>query len=115
MGDIVEVKLKINIKNRAPNYVVLDDPLPAGFVAINSAIKTEEAGIAKKKMKRMMQQNDEEGEEDGEEAGRRVRRRIRLVRILLGPLRLLPVHAQLLRDQERPGRRLPEPCLERRV
>lgn len=68
VGDIVQVKLKINIKNRAPNYVVLDDPLPAGFVAINSAIKTEEAGIAMKKMKRMMQRSDEEGEEEGEES-----------------------------------------------
>ena len=94
VGDIVEVKLKINIKNHAPNYVVLDDPLPAGFVAINSAIKTEEAGIAKKKMKRMMRQDDEDGEESGE-IGRRVRGRLRLVRLLLGPLRLLPVYAEL--------------------
>ncbi len=70
VGDIVEIKLKINIKNNAPNYVVLDDPLPAGFVAINSAIKTEEAGIAKKKLKRMMMQNnDGEGEEGGESDG----------------------------------------------
>jgi uncharacterized protein YfaS (alpha-2-macroglobulin family) len=69
VGDIVEVKLKINIKNNAPNYVVLDDPLPAGFVAINSAIKTEEAGIAKKKLKRLMQSNDGEGDEGGESDG----------------------------------------------
>ncbi|HWR72818.1 MAG TPA: hypothetical protein VN604_06590 [Nitrospirota bacterium] len=64
VGDIVEVKLKINIKKPGSNYVVVDDPLPAGFVAINSAIKTEEAGVAQKKMKKMMQQEDEEGGED---------------------------------------------------
>lgn len=68
VGDIVQVQLKINIKNRASNYVVLDDPLPAGFVAINSAIKTEEGGIAAKKMKRMMRQSEEAGEDDGEES-----------------------------------------------
>ena len=67
VGDIVEVKLTINIKNPAPNYVVLDDPLPAGFVAINSAIKTEEAGLAVKKMKRTMRQSNEDGEGDEEE------------------------------------------------
>ena len=64
VGDIVEVKVKINIKNSAPNYVVLDDPLPAGFVAINSAIKTEEAGLALKKMQRMMRQSGEDGDEE---------------------------------------------------
>ncbi len=67
VGDIVEVKLKLNIKKPGSNYVVVDDPLPAGFVAINSAIKTEEAGIAQKKMKKMMQQGDEGG--DGDDGG----------------------------------------------
>jgi len=46
VGDIVKVTLNIDIENvsyRHPyNYVVIDDPLPAGMVAINSAIKTEE-------------------------------------------------------------------------
>ncbi len=69
VGDIVEVKLKLNIKNRAPNYVVLDDPLPAGFVAINSAIKTEEAGMAMKKMKHLMQRTDSGDDEEGESEG----------------------------------------------
>lgn len=70
VGDIVEIKLKLNIKKPGSNYVVVDDPLPAGFVAINSAIKTEESGVAQKKMKKMMQQGDEGGDEgdgsDGE-------------------------------------------------
>jgi uncharacterized protein YfaS (alpha-2-macroglobulin family) len=41
VGDVV--KVKINIETDEPHrFVVLDDPLPAGLVAINSAIKTEE-------------------------------------------------------------------------
>jgi alpha-2-macroglobulin len=67
VGDIVEVKLKINIKNHRANYVVVDDPLPAGFVAINSAIKTEEAGLAVKKLKRAMRSGDDEEEGDGDD------------------------------------------------
>ncbi len=67
VGDIVEVKLRINIKNPGTNYVVLDDPLPAGFVAINSAIKTEEQGALAKKMKRIMHQQGDEGEGDDDE------------------------------------------------
>ncbi len=63
LGDIVEVKLKINIKQGGANYVVIDDPLPAGFVAINSAIKTEEQIVPKHKRK---VQQSEEGEGDGE-------------------------------------------------
>ncbi len=41
VGDIVKVKIDIDT-DRDSSYVVLDDPLPAGLVAINSAIKTEE-------------------------------------------------------------------------
>lgn len=69
VGDIVEVKVKINIKQQAANYVVLDDPLPAGFVAINSAIKTEEAGVAQRRFQRMAADasGDDGGDaEDGE-------------------------------------------------
>lgn len=65
VGDIVEVRLKINIKNRDSNYVVIDDPLPAGFVAINSAIKTEEQIIAKKRQGRDIV-GGEGDESDGE-------------------------------------------------
>lgn len=64
VGDIVEIRLRINIKNPGSNYVVVDDPLPAGFVAINSAIKTEEAGVAQKKMKTMMREDDGEGDDE---------------------------------------------------
>jgi len=46
VGDIVKVKVNIEVKglsyNKPYSYVVLDDPLPSGLVAINSAIKTEE-------------------------------------------------------------------------
>ncbi len=67
VGDIVEVKLRINVKHAGANYVVVDDPLPAGFVAINSAIKTEEHNIAKTAKKRASESEGEEGEEDGED------------------------------------------------
>jgi uncharacterized protein YfaS (alpha-2-macroglobulin family) len=49
VGDVVKVILDIDILGRDFNYIVLDDPLPAGFVAINSAIKTEESLPGKKK------------------------------------------------------------------
>jgi uncharacterized protein YfaS (alpha-2-macroglobulin family) len=42
VGDVVKVKIDLEAEGQAYNYVVLDDPLPAGLVAINSAIKTEE-------------------------------------------------------------------------
>lgn len=67
VGDIVEVKLRINIKNPGGNYVVVDDPLPAGLVAINSAIKTEEQGAVAKKMKRAMRQAEEEEGGEGDD------------------------------------------------
>jgi alpha-2-macroglobulin len=41
VGDIVKVKLTIEPEN-SYSFLVVDDPLPAGLVAINSAIKTEE-------------------------------------------------------------------------
>ena len=42
VGDVVKVELKIDIQNNNSRYIVLDDPLPAGLVAINTALKTEE-------------------------------------------------------------------------
>ena len=46
VGDIVKVKVDIDAKGLSYDspysYVVIDDPLPSGLVAINSAIKTEE-------------------------------------------------------------------------
>ena len=46
VGDIVKVNVNIDISGRSYDnpysYVVLDDPLPSGLVAINSAINTEE-------------------------------------------------------------------------
>ncbi|MBI5745425.1 MAG: hypothetical protein HZA13_00285 [Nitrospirae bacterium] len=61
VGDLVKVTLDIDIEGNNFNYIVLDDPLPAGFVAINSAIKTEEY-VAKKGGGRSVEEN--EGEED---------------------------------------------------
>ncbi len=53
-GDIVKVKINIEADD-GYDYVVIDDPLPAGLVAINTAIKTEEkAGNDK-------QRTDEDG------------------------------------------------------
>ena len=50
VGDIVKIKVRFEAEKERYNhdykYFVVDDPLPAGFVAINSAIKTEE-GIVK--------------------------------------------------------------------
>ena len=42
VGDIVEVQLDLDIPHRG-EYLVLEDPLPAGLVAINSKLKTEPA------------------------------------------------------------------------
>ena len=43
VGDIVKVRIDLETTDYSDyNYLVLDDPLPAGLVAINSAIKTEE-------------------------------------------------------------------------
>jgi len=49
VGDIVKIKVLFEAQRKNDghrfNYLVLDDPLPAGFVAINSALKTEEEVI----------------------------------------------------------------------
>jgi len=42
VGDLVKVSLDIDIQGLARRYIVLDDPLPAGLVAVNTALKTEE-------------------------------------------------------------------------
>jgi uncharacterized protein YfaS (alpha-2-macroglobulin family) len=41
VGDLVKVTLAVDV-GRTQKYVVLDDPLPAGLVAVNSAFETEE-------------------------------------------------------------------------
>lgn len=60
VGDVVKVKISIEM-NDSYNYVVLDDPLPAGLVAINTAIKTEERVG---KSKRQEAPEGDEGEYD---------------------------------------------------
>jgi len=42
VGDLVEVRVRIEARGRPGRYVILDDPLPAGLVAINTALATEE-------------------------------------------------------------------------
>jgi uncharacterized protein YfaS (alpha-2-macroglobulin family) len=42
VGDMVKVTVGLESKRRPLEYVVLDDPLPAGLVAVNSALATEE-------------------------------------------------------------------------
>ncbi|MGQ9688307.1 MAG: alpha-2-macroglobulin family protein [Desulfobaccales bacterium] len=42
VGDLVKVTLRVDIQGLSRRYIVLDDPLPAGLVALNSALKTEE-------------------------------------------------------------------------
>jgi hypothetical protein len=42
VGDLVKVTVLVDVLQRSQRYVVLDDPLPAGLVAINTAFKTEE-------------------------------------------------------------------------
>lgn len=59
MGDVVKVTLDIDIQGDKLDYIVLDDPLPAGLVAINSAIKTEEF------IDKGGKKDREEGDEDG--------------------------------------------------
>jgi hypothetical protein len=43
VGDLVKVTVSLEAAHRSQRYVVLDDPLPAGLVAINTAFKTEES------------------------------------------------------------------------
>jgi len=42
VGDLVKVSLNLEISGLARRYVVLNDPLPAGLVAVNTALQTEE-------------------------------------------------------------------------
>lgn len=42
VGDLVKVAVQLETVSRSQRYVVLDDPLPAGLVAINTAFKTEQ-------------------------------------------------------------------------
>jgi uncharacterized protein YfaS (alpha-2-macroglobulin family) len=42
VGDLVKVSVLMEVAGQGQRYVVLDDPLPAGLVALNSAFKTEE-------------------------------------------------------------------------
>jgi uncharacterized protein YfaS (alpha-2-macroglobulin family) len=42
VGDMVKVTVGLESKRHPLEYVVLDDPLPAGLVAVNSALATEE-------------------------------------------------------------------------
>jgi alpha-2-macroglobulin len=43
VGDVVKVHVHLDVTEESASYVALDDPLPAGLVAINSALKTEES------------------------------------------------------------------------
>ncbi len=45
VGDLVKVTVLVEA-GKPQRYVVLDDPLPAGLVAVNTALKTEEASPA---------------------------------------------------------------------
>jgi uncharacterized protein YfaS (alpha-2-macroglobulin family) len=42
VGDLVKVTVLFEVAGRGQRYVVLDDPLPAGLMALNTAFKTEE-------------------------------------------------------------------------
>jgi uncharacterized protein YfaS (alpha-2-macroglobulin family) len=42
VGDLVKVTVFLEVAGRGQRYVVLDDPLPAGLMALNTAFKTEE-------------------------------------------------------------------------
>jgi uncharacterized protein YfaS (alpha-2-macroglobulin family) len=42
VGDMVKVTVALEVAGKGQHYVVLDDPLPAGLMAINTAFKTEE-------------------------------------------------------------------------
>jgi hypothetical protein len=47
VGDLVKVSLLVDV-GRSQKYVVLDDPLPAGLMAVNTAFTTEETVPAEK-------------------------------------------------------------------
>ncbi len=42
IGDVVKVTITLTPVDKDPHYLVLDDPLPAGLVAINSSLASEE-------------------------------------------------------------------------
>jgi alpha-2-macroglobulin len=42
VGDLVKVTVFLDVAGQGQRYVVLDDPLPAGLMALNTAFKTEE-------------------------------------------------------------------------
>jgi len=42
VGDLVKVTVFLDVAGKGQRYVVLDDPLPAGLMALNTAFKTEE-------------------------------------------------------------------------
>lgn len=42
VGDVIEVVIEMDFERKSNRHVVLDDPLPAGWVAINSLLATEE-------------------------------------------------------------------------
>jgi alpha-2-macroglobulin len=42
VGDLVKVTVLLEVAGKGQRYVVLDDPLPAGLMALNTAFKTEE-------------------------------------------------------------------------
>ncbi|MEW6657667.1 MAG: MG2 domain-containing protein [Thermodesulfobacteriota bacterium] len=42
VGDMVKVSVQVEPTARSTRYVVIDDPLPAGLVAVNPVFKTEE-------------------------------------------------------------------------
>jgi uncharacterized protein YfaS (alpha-2-macroglobulin family) len=44
VGDMVKVSVQVEPTARTTRYVVIDDPLPAGLVAVNPVFKTEEPG-----------------------------------------------------------------------
>ena len=88
VGDLVKVTVFIEVAGKGQRYVVLDDPLPAGLMALNTAFKTEEI--------------IPEGEIGA-------RRRLRLFH----PGRDHAVPSQLFRDPGRPGAGFPGPGLLR--
>ncbi len=42
VGDLVKVTVLVEVAGKGQRYTVVDDPLPAGLVAVNTALKTEE-------------------------------------------------------------------------
>jgi uncharacterized protein YfaS (alpha-2-macroglobulin family) len=42
VGDLVKVTVFLDVAGKGQRYVVLDDPLPAGLTALNTAFKTEQ-------------------------------------------------------------------------